>query len=113
MLPESAITKPALVYKRIAHNRIKTVALVALAVGLILPFVAAVSFGVSEFLLAQFGPRPDFHRSYEQSLRETVDKHRKSTARETAFETELYREMEARSTALHQQRARNIGKFSA
>ncbi len=61
------MTRPVLVYTRIAHNRHKTWLLVAFAIASIIPFVLAVSFGVSTIIISEVSGRQ--HSSRVQSIR--------------------------------------------
>jgi heat shock protein HtpX len=60
-----AIAQPVLVYTRIAHNRRKTWLLVAFAIASIIPFVLAISFGVSAFVMSEIGGRAHAYRVQE------------------------------------------------
>jgi heat shock protein HtpX len=61
------MTQPVLVYTRIAQNRRKTLLLVAFAIASIIPFVLAVSYGVSFFIVSEVGGRA--HNSRLQSIK--------------------------------------------
>jgi heat shock protein HtpX len=56
------MTQPVLVYTRIAHNRRKTWMLVAFAIASIIPFVLAISFGVSAFVMSEIGGGEHYRR---------------------------------------------------
>ncbi len=72
-------TAPVLVYDRIAQNRRKTVMLVIIAVLSVVPFVGAISYGVSDFLLSHFS-----------GSRHTRAKYKELEARQrTSFERKL------------------------
>lgn len=104
MLPEPPVSQPVLVYNRIAQNRRKTAMLLAIAVALIFPFIAAVSFGVSEFLVAQFGPRSNIAQMHEQSVSKALEKHRASGRLDTESTRELYDQLEEESRRLRLRR---------
>jgi len=57
MGPVPTAAQSVLVYNRIAANRRKTWLLVAIAIASIVPFVAAVSYGVTRGVFAYFGHR--------------------------------------------------------
>jgi hypothetical protein len=59
--------QPVLVYNRIAGNRRRTWLLVGFAIASIIPFVLAVSFGISTVIVAEAGGRA--HRQRVQSIR--------------------------------------------
>ena len=61
------MTQPVLVYTRIAYNRRKTWLLVAFATASIIPFVLAISFAVSVFVMSEVGGRS--HQQRVQSIR--------------------------------------------
>ncbi len=106
MSPLPSASQPVLVYDRIAQNRRKTVVLLVLAVALTLPFIAAVSFSVSEFLVAQFGPRPRLSHMDEASLRQDLARHGNSGTSETAFSHDIYRRLEVHAAEMREQRQR-------
>jgi heat shock protein HtpX len=58
MSPEISTGKPVLAYTRIAQNRYKSILLIALSIGALVPFVAGISFGVSYGIMRQLGPSP-------------------------------------------------------
>jgi heat shock protein HtpX len=59
------MTQPVLVYTRIAHNRLKTWLLMAFAILSIIPFVLAVSYGVSTIIISETGGRAHVERERE------------------------------------------------
>lgn len=61
------VTQPVLVYTRIELNRRKTWLLVAFAIASIIPFVLALSFGISSFIISEVGGRA--HASRVESIR--------------------------------------------
>jgi len=106
MSPPS-VSQPVLVYDRIAQNRRKTVILVALAIALTVPFIGAVSFGVSEFLVAQFGPRTDIGRTRENAMRRALSRRRESGRPDTEFTRELDNQLEAETWKMRVQREKD------
>ncbi|HEY2016123.1 MAG TPA: M48 family metalloprotease [Bryobacteraceae bacterium] len=94
MSPATVASKPVLVYDRIAQNRRKTVLLVALTVFLTIPFVAAVSFGVSETMLRQFGPHPRMSRAAEKNMQSALDAYRRSGQAESEYNRALGLDLE-------------------
>ena len=94
-----SIAQPVLVYNRISQNRRKTVFLVIVAVLSIVPFVAALSFGASEWLVGQFGRQPAFTREEESSIRDNVDRRRAAVASPEATRA-LDRELEAETARI-------------
>ena len=78
--------------------------LVALAILLTVPFIAAVSFGVSEFLVAQFGPAAGMGISREGSLQRALARHRSSGRPDTEFTRELEDQLELQSRKMREER---------
>ncbi len=70
------VTQPVLVYDRIAQNRRKTILLVALTVILTIPFVGALSYGVSEVIVSQFGGVQAANMARERALQRTLSRYR-------------------------------------
>src|ERR1017187_3062802 len=104
MPSETSVQQPVLVYDRIAQNRRTTAILVALAIVLTVPFVAAVSFGVSEFLVAQFGPTAGAGISRETAMQRALTRRRNSGRPDTEFTRELENQLEIQVGKMREQR---------
>jgi heat shock protein HtpX len=79
MTPPIEISRPVLVYTRIAQNRRKTIVLVALSILALVPFVAGISYMVSLGIMHQVSPstkgareRIDREEAYYQAVRSEV-----------------------------------------
>ena len=101
------VSQPVLVYSRIVQNRLKTVVLVILAIALTIPFVTAVSFGVSEFVVAWFGPRTAIGRTNEDGMRRAPSRHRGSARPETALSGTGDRQSEIQVRAMQERREKD------
>jgi len=106
-----SVSQPILVYNRVAQNKRKTVVLVALAIALTVPFVAAVSFGVSEFLVAQFGPAVSPGRSQEAALERALRRHR-AAGKNTEFDRLVEQRLEAQLAKVHQKQNGDEGAIA-
>jgi len=107
MSPIPPVTQPVLVYNRIAQNRRKSILLVALAVVMTIPFLIAVSFGVSELFVAQFAPRTG-SRAAEDGLRRALALRRNSAEPETEYSRELDRQLQLQFDKMREQRERDM-----
>ena len=67
------VAQSVLVYDRIAQNRRRTLLLVAVALLSIVPFIAVVSWGASDWLVLNFGPHTHLTQRDEQRAREVLD----------------------------------------
>ena len=104
MLP--SVTQSVLVYNRIAQNRIKTVLLIFVAIASVLPFVAAISYGVSGFAVATFGPHRQISREHEQMLREAFAGQHQPGEMSDEYQRDLQREWETRLGQIVRARSR-------
>ncbi len=100
------VSRSVLVYDRIAENRRRTVLLVIIAIACVIPFVAAVSFGVADLVAAKFGPHTHMSQAQEQQLRRAIAPRAGEMRYE--FERELERRLDQESRARRQQEAENI-----
>ena len=91
-----AATQPALVYNRIASNRLKTWLLVAVAIASIVPFVAAAGYGASQVLVSVFIHRTSpsaVGAAKEQQVLATIEEYREE------YRTQIRAEAERRLAA--------------
>jgi len=96
MSPISVLNKPSPVYNRIAQNRRQTFVLMVLAIALALPFVAALSYGVSEVIIAQTSLRARLTQSSAASMERELARHRASGYSATAAGAREDRQLELR-----------------
>jgi len=102
MTPQA--TQPVLVYTRIAYNSRKTWLLVAFAIASIIPFVLAVSYGVSTFVMSEVGGREHYYRVRDIRMH----KHFADATQGNAEYSSFSDEMRAKEMALRREDASEL-----
>jgi heat shock protein HtpX len=105
------VTQPVLVYDRIAQNRLQTVLLVALTIALTIPFITAMSYGVSEVVVSQLGGGDALRLARERAIERTLTKYRQGNGSATEYGRLMQSQLEQDLATLRSENGRSQSAF--